>query len=243
MGLHSAFEHVWVTGYNWIYGFDPRKPVVEQVFWDRYSVQETFGGVLWPAERLYDCASILELLARDERFYVVCQNFVSSMENHWFCLHCALQTEGHNMHDNREPEVWERAALIPRMDVAIVQATRAAEAMLGQPASLKRHGGTDDRLLERWRDALALDPFETYGLGGTSFYDFYRQRYFDQRNLAAHGQKRVRFEATRAMTIAVQSFAWIILHNYWLRHSVPMEEAAARLRLEGSLRSRQTHNP
>lgn len=49
----------------------------------------------------------------------------NSFIQHYICLICELSSYPYHDHLAEEPEIWEHAAIIPNMEVAVVQACRS----------------------------------------------------------------------------------------------------------------------
>jgi hypothetical protein len=229
--ISSSFEHMVNCDYDWIYNFIPEKSIDDNVFLD----SENFGrlsGSIHELSYFADCAPLIELLYRDERFYVMCVNLLASFYNHHFCLECAFQKDGYQMHPNHELPSWQVAQAIPQMEVAIVQATRTIEAVLGKPG--KRDIDSKlRRILERWHNSIDLEPNETFKLTDTSYLDYYYEL-FAIRGYAAHSLGSFPYQISRQLTIQAQCFAWVILNSYYQRNA--LSEIDARNVLKFNLR-------
>lgn len=232
--LTSSFESLLELEYRWIYRFDPKTSRAEQEWLDPdgepLMLQQ---GEVRSIRYLHDSATIFELLRRDDRFYTAAQNMLTAVDNHWFCQTCALQSPDRRRHANHEPPIWEFVSAIPRMEVAIVQVTRAVEAILGKP------GNREDpkklaRVKARWRSAIALDPDERFDNAGTTHLNYYYEL-FETRGRAAHSLGNLPFSVSRELTILAQSFAWQVLLSYFKRNSVSLVEAAKILEFEESV--------
>lgn len=229
--------------YCWAYYFDPEKSLEEQKLMNPDSASVSGAGVAGevnPLRFLEEIAPILELLGRDERYFVASQHLLASVDSHYFCLTCALQREGYKMHPNHEPDIWEVVETIPRMEVAIVQATRAVEAILGKPGK-KEDPKKLARAIERWKASLDLDPNETFELAGKTYIDYYYDL-FGTRGNAAHSLGKLPYYVSRQLTIEAQCFAWLVLWRYFQSHSLDQREAAEALRLNRTLWASEPEN-
>ena len=127
------------------------------------------------------------------------------------------------MHPNHELPHWRFANSIPKMEVAIVQATRAVEAVLGKPG--KRDTPSKYmRAIERWNDSIAINPEENYELANKKYIDYYYDL-FGIRGDAAHSLGSFPYEISRKLTIEAQSFSWEIMRSYYLKHALEESEA------------------
>jgi len=145
----------------------------------------------------------------DDKFFVACQNIIAAKKNHEFCQICALTPEHLRKHNHFEPEIWEKASLVPKLEAAIVQATRSVEAILGKPGN-RETASKLARTKKRWLVNIDLNPDDKYELAGKSYLDYYYDL-FSLRGFAAHSFGELSFNMKRIETIEAQSFAWIII--------------------------------
>lgn len=124
IGLSAMQEDSQELNYAWIYRFDQNTPVTEQERLDGDDPLILTNRLIFRLERWFEQARILELLLRDEKFFVAAQQLCDSFRSHWFCLECALQPAAYRRHEHAEPDAWSMVSQIPRMESAIVQATR-----------------------------------------------------------------------------------------------------------------------
>jgi len=245
MAFHSNLEHTQPAenfAYNWVYHFDSEEPLEVQTLLDsdpvsRYPVGTS--GSLKPLRFLEEIAHMLELLERDERYFVASQHLIASVDSHDFCLVCALRREGYKMHPNHEPEIWEVVETSPKMEVDIVQATKAFEAILGKPGKRGQPKNVA-KAVQRWKGLLSLDPNETFELVGKSYLDYYDM--FGSRGNAAHSLGKLPYDMSRRLTIEAQCFAWLILWHYMERHSLAPQAAAEALRLDRAIYASEPHD-
>jgi len=223
VSISSFFEHTIDCDYDWIYSFDPQQDI--RVL--KFLIPRNYhfiSGTQFKASFFAKNASIIELLVRDECFYVMAMNLLISFFNHSFCLHCAFRKKGYQDHPNHEIPLWQIARAIPNMEVAIVQATKVVEAALGKPG--KRDVPSKyQRVIDRWNKAVIIEPNGYYNLANMSNIDYYYQM-FDIRGDAAHSLGNISYQKSRQQTIETQCFAWIILNGYFKKHSI--SNAAAR---------------
>jgi len=220
--LSTAFEWVTECNYDWIYNFNQNLTIKENSFLYIENNERLSGTML--DKKFFDRQSpIIELLIRDECFYVMCSNLLASFYNHRFCVHCAFSPEEEKMHPNHEIPIWEVAQAIPRMEVAIVQATRSVEAALGKPGK-KDKTNNCVRTISRWKNKINLDPNKKFDLANKSFLEYYYDL-FDIRNNAAHSLGQFPYETSRQLTIEAQCFAWLIVIEYLNKHKKNIDQA------------------
>lgn len=224
--LRSALETIPDVDYDWIYRFDPTNGFEETKFLDRERFDRSSGFVHKVLDYA-ESAPMLELLDRDERFYVGAQNLLASFENHWFCVICALTPEHHRMHEVDELAPWHSADAISKMEAAIVQATRTVEGFLGKPGN-REEPRKLQRMLDRWQEVVPIDPNSVYDRLNLSYLDYYYQM-FGTRGDAAHSLGKLPLAMSRKLTIDAQCFACKILMEYFDHHKVKHEEARKRM--------------
>ena len=229
--LLSSLETIVDPEYQWIYRFNPKLPPPDQEWLEADGAAlDIASGLVLRIRDIAKAAPILELLHRDDRFYTAVQNVVAAAENHSFCQVCAFQPLERRTHHDHEPPIWDFASAFPRMEIAIVQSARAVEAILGKPGN-RSDGAKLARVHSRWKQAIDLDPTESFSLVGRSYLDFY-YALFEARGAAAHSLGALPFSVSRELTIQAQSFAWQIVLAYYQKHHAPDNVAAQRLKLD-----------
>lgn len=223
------FEHTMDVEYKWCYYFDPNKSIFEQEIYnfselDSYSI---LNGTILKLTDIYYLSPLLELLLRDDKAYTAMSVFYASMKTHYCCLICELERFPFKKHQSHEPEVWEQAKVIPKLETAIVQACRCIEALIGKPP--KRDNRS--RLLEhkqKWIEQLGINPDDTFIKTGTTFIDFYYEL-FDLRNDAAHSYGKIPFNLERKQAINAQCFALLLLEGYINKNVLSLENSVKEL--------------
>ncbi|WP_433968332.1 hypothetical protein [Tunturiibacter gelidiferens] len=230
IGLASMQEQSREIDYAWIYRFDQQKPVESQDRLDGDDPLILNERSIYRIEHWFDHARILELLLRDEKFFVAAQQLCDSFRNHWFCLECALRPPAHRRHQHPEPDVWSMVSRIPNMETAIVQATRAVEGLLGKP------GQNRTRTRDRWLREIRLPPEDTFDLAEKSYFDFYYDL-FPVRNDSAHSFGSLSATLTRFDAITAQTFAHLVVKSRFDRDACADSEAQSRLSFNDALLS------
>lgn len=211
LGLCQALERLQDVDYLWIYRFEPKREREEQEYRNRDDALGLGSATILSLRSFGELVPLLDLLQRSDVFFVAAHNLMVASENHGFCQECALRPPEHRVHDDHEPAMWERALVRPKLEAAIVQATRAVEALIGKSGDRKTYIKLD-RVKRRWTEAIDLDPEDEFAFAGTSYLDYY-YRLFEIRGTAAHSLGRLPFELDCEMTIGAQSFAWLILNS------------------------------
>lgn len=216
---HSWFEYGNECDYHWIKNFDP-KLTTKQLEFIEDSIEESegyglyssrFSGTVKEIDFIRNYAPFIELLFRDETFYVMWMNLYSAFKNHYFCLICAYEKEGYRMHPNHEIPIWQRSQAIPAMEIGILQSTRAVESALGKPGK-KEVKRKYERVLDRWKNTVDIDPNSKFFLADKSYIDYYYEL-FDIRGAAAHSLGSFPYELRRKNAIKAQGFAFEIMRR------------------------------
>ena len=230
--MASELESKHEFTYDWVYRFNPSEPIEKLHYLkDRLHVLNPIS--VRRVREFSDISILIELLFRDDKFFIACQNIIAAKENHDFCQICALTPEHLRKHVDHEPEIWEKINLLPIMEAAIVQATRSVEAILGKPG--KRDTTTKlIRTKERWSENILLNPYDEYKLTGQSFLDYY-YKLFGIRNNSAHSFGELSFHMQRQETIEAQSFAWLVIASYYDKNSIEENDALESLNFNREL--------
>jgi len=154
--------------------------------------------------------------------------FQPATNTYWFGLECALRLVEHRRHHHREPDAWSMVSQIPRMENAIVQATRAVESLPGKP------GKNESRTRDRWLREIPLHSDEIFHLAGKSYFTFYYDL-FQVRNDSAHGFGAFSATLTRLDAVTAQSFAHLVVESRFDREVCTNEEAHRRLSFNSAL--------
>lgn len=161
MQYACAFEGIssnWFE-YRWIYYFDSNKNLSEQVFNNFGQFDEIYlkSGRIIKATDIGNLAPEIELMLRDDKAYIALMMLCNSFLQHYICLICELSSHPYHDHLSEEPEIWEHAAIISNMEVAIVQACRSVEGILGEPPNSKKQTAVIKHK-EKWMELTGIDP-------------------------------------------------------------------------------------
>lgn len=144
------FEHDIDLEYRWFYYFDSNKSIAEHTIYQDSDRNSILNGTILKLTDLYDLSPIIELLLRDDKAFTAMSNFYSSMRTHYCCLICELEKYPVRKHLSHEPEIWEQANVISEYEIAIVQACRCVEALIGKPSNKDNRS----RLLDHKKSGL-----------------------------------------------------------------------------------------
>jgi len=235
LSYEEAFEIVIsrdeIFEYKWVYYFDPKKTKVEDaIIYDTPALEKhnITSGRLIKATLLSKIAPVIELLMRDDKAFVAISMLKSSFLMHYFCLICELSKNPHPHHPSYDPEIWEQASIIPSMEVAIVQACKSAEAILGTPPN-RENRGSSLRHKERWISLLGIKPEDLFEKANKSFIDFYYDLFSDLRNPSAHSYGNIQFDLEREKTIEAQCFSALIVRAYIQKNALDLKDAQEKL--------------
>lgn len=160
--------------YLFIKYFNKKSSLEGQIFYQDDYVDRFFinNGNEYKLTHLHNCIPLIELLDRDDRAYLGVSLLRESMISHETCLICELGRSTNLHHESHDFKIWEHARMLARMESAIVQATRAIEALIGQPPS------SDNQLKvikkkEKWVEVIGIAPDSIFGKANISFWNFY----------------------------------------------------------------------
>ena len=161
----------------------------------------------------------------------------NSFIQHYICLICELSSYPYHDHLAEEPEIWEHAAIIPNMEVAVVQACRSVEGILGEPPNSKKQGAVMKHK-KIWEELTGTNPDSIFEKADMSYWDFYYKLFFELRNPSAHSYGNINYKLENAKTVQAQCFAAIIVRDYFNKHVLELKEAQKKLNFNLSLLDR-----
>lgn len=225
--------------YYWIYYFSEETPISDLVFYNLTEMDYHFihNGRIIKATDLARLAPVIELLSRDDRGYTAISLLFSSFQIHYCCLICELGLSPIRKHESHEPELWEQADFITKMESAIVQACRCAESILGEPPNTSKQ----NRILahkQKWIDLVGIDPDTKFERTENSYWNFYIELFDVLRNPSAHSYGNIHFDLERKRAIDAQCFAALVLRGYIDKQMKTNEEALKALHFNHDLLSR-----
>lgn len=217
--------------YKWIYNFSPKVKMSDQTFFNVGLLESLSisSGKIVKATDIGNLASKIELMVRDDVAYTALMSLCSSLIQHPICLTCELSHYPHHNHLFKKPEIWEHAMIIPNIEMAIVQACKCAEGILGQPPNSKNKQSVYKHKAD-WKEKLGLDPDSNFEKANMSYWEFYNRLFFDLRNPSAHSSGTMRYEIEREKTVQAQCFAAIIVDHYFEMNELNLERAQKKLK-------------
>lgn len=230
--------------YKWIYYFDSKTGIQETTFYGMTiggpSLMESIvfdNGIVLKATEIAEMAYIIELLYRDEKAYTASAALQSSFALHDCCLICETGSTYYHDHLSREPEFWEHISLIPEMELAIIQACRSVEAILGEPPNKEKPRKAYE-FKERWKSLLGFDADSVFEKADMSYFEFYYKLFFEFRNSSAHSYGNIHYDLLRRNTVESQCFAAKILFEYIKNNALHNTDAIEKLSFNKDLLSR-----
>ncbi len=241
----SAFETIssdWYE-YKWMYYFEPYKNLSKQVFnnLDQFDGLYLKSGRIIKATDIGNLAPKIELMLRDDKAYTALMMLCNSFLQHYICLTCELSSHPYHDHLAEEPEIWEHASIIPNMELAIIQACRSIEGILGEPPNSKKQSSVFKHK-ETWIELTGINPDSIFEKANMSYWDFYYKLFFDLRNPSAHSYGNIHYKLEKIKTVQAQCFAAIIVHNYFHKHILDLEVAQKKLNFNLNLIARVSEN-
>lgn len=241
MQYANSFEGIsadWYE-YRWIYYFNSNKNLAEQVFnnLERFDNVHLTNGRIIKATDIGNLAPEIELMIRDDKAYTAMMMLSNSFIQHYICLICELSSYPYHDHLAEEPEIWEHAAIIPNMEVAVVQACRSVEGILGEPPNSQKQGAVMKHK-KRWEELTGINPDSIFEKANMSYWDFYYKLFFELRNPSAHSYGNINYKLEKAKTVQAQCFAAIIVRDYFNKHVLELKEAQKKLNFNLSLLDR-----
>lgn len=227
--IYTSFEHrigdYEKSTYNWIYEFDPKINIENSTFYGMniggphiLDLMAFKSGVVLKATDIAEMADVIELLSRDEKAYTATSALQSSFTLHPCCLICETGLVAYHDHIAQEPKIWDHISAIPNMEVAIVQACRTVEAIVGQPPS--KTPTKTYSYKEKWKRTLGFDPDSLFEKGAVSYLDFWYDLFYEYRNSSAHSYGDIHYDLLRKNTVGSQCFAADILYNYIKKNAI-----------------------
>lgn len=225
--------------YEWIYYFDPKKNLSDQEFntLDELELMKLNSGLVLKTTDIGNFAPEIELMLRDDKAYTAMMMLCNSFSQHYTCLICELGYSPYHEHISKEPEIWEHAEMISDMEVAIVQACRSAEGILGEPPNKTKK----NRVMEhkkQWMALIGIEPDSIFEKANMSYLDFYYKLFSDLRNPSAHSFGNINYNLERSKVVQAQCFAHNVVDGYFCKHMLSLDEAQKKLNFNLNLLSK-----
>lgn len=241
----NAFEGIssdWFE-YRWIYYFNSKKILSEQVFNNLAQFDEIYlkDGRVIKVTDIGNLAPEIELMLRDDKAYTALMMLCNSFLQHYICLICELSSHPYHDHLSEEPEIWEHAAIIPNMEAAIVQACRSVEGILGEPPNSRKQAAVLKHK-RKWIELTGINPDSIFEKANMSYWDFYYKLFFELRNPSAHSYGNIHYDLEKSKTVQAQCFAAIIIRDYFHKHILDLDEAQKKLNFNRNLLDRVSEN-
>lgn len=242
IAICEAFEQVSFDDeiqYKWIYYFEPSLSLSNTNFYEISEIERNSicNGRIVKATFLSELAPIIDILLNNDKCYTSLSLLLSSFQIHSCCLNCELSVQPWRDHLSHEPELWEHANMITKMESAVVQACRSTESILGEPPNRNNHNAIIKHK-SKWIKLTGIDPDSKFEKANITFLEFYYTLFFELRNPSAHSYGNIHFDLERSKTIQAQCFAAIILREYIIKNKKSDENAIAVLKFNTDLLKR-----
>lgn len=239
--FENAFEMKWEPiDYKWMFSFNNEKSLINEIRFYNISEYERLSfskGVNLKATRIANLAPLIELFERDDKAYNAVSLVLSAFSVHWCCLICELSKTPWHDHLAEEPQIWQQAYVLQKLEMAIVQSCRAVECIIGEPPN-RRKPQKIERFKEKWKSILEIDPDSLFEKAEKSYLEFYYDLFFTLRNPSAHSYGNIHYDLARKRAVEAQCFAAIIIREYISRNKIENEVAIGKLRFNNELLSR-----
>lgn len=243
----EAFEERFVDDlidYKWMYYFQHKTVSIHDIVFYGLSELESkcmsYGRQL-KATDIANLSSIIELLNRDDRLYTALSLMVASFNAHYCCLICELSKNPWHDHLAEEPKIWQQASVLPKLEIAIVQACRVVESIIGEPPNKNKQSKLYQHK-QHWIEILDINPDDIFEKANKSYLEFYYELFFDLRNPSAHSYGNIHYDLARNRTVESQCFAAIILRAYIKKNEVEQDIAIDKLQFNKELLSKVSNN-
>lgn len=222
--LTTHFEDIIDPNYHWVKDFDPTLKPYDLVhaeleryrndeFNFKFEVDQIIkNGSIFNLHFLYENADIIASLVKDDKFFWSVQHLLSSLENHWYCHTCELSPPHLRKHPSHDFDKHYEVFVLPRLEIAIIQAVKSIEGILGQP------GSNEQRRIERWEKSLSIPYNEEFRNTGKTNLEYHDYLVNELRNKVAHNIRNKPFKFNRAQTIDAQFYAWTIIHDFYSKN-------------------------
>lgn len=239
--FHDSFEYFNIAqDYKWIYYFDPESTSIkESVFYNlsKFEQSSISNRIIVKATDISSIANIIELLIRDDKAFTALSLLNSSFNMNYCCLICELSENPYHDHLTDEPEIWEQADILPKIETATVQACRCVESILGEPPNRNKQSKLFNFKM-KFKDLLGIDADDLFVKSGKTYLDFYYDLFFKLRNPSAHSYGDIHFDLERKKVVEAQCFAFEILYGYFEKNMDTLEDAIFKLKFNNNLLDR-----
>lgn len=230
--LCTDLEHQHKFWYNRIYNFDYKLNIDAQKYRDNQSLIDNTRTIKSLTD-LYHVIRIIDLLIRDDKYFISSQNLYAAKLSHNFCQQCALVPDHVKLHLDEEPEIREYIQLLPAMEMAVVNSTRSIEALIWQP--WKRENAKKlEKIKQRRKDVTGINPDNIFKIAWVSYIDFYYDL-FEIRRFSAHSFWKINFDLQRVKTIKAQSLAFEVNLAYFNKNKSTVRDAIKNIKFNLNL--------
>ena len=216
----SAFESFIELDYNWIKNFDRFKKI-EELHYPKLTKYMNDNFIFdYHLTNIYDRGEVLNLsyffnhkklfreLYVNDTFFFSVQHLVSAFSIFRnYHMHLSIPTSLTNRYNQIYDKSYEAFAL-PRLEIAIIEVTKAVESLLNKPNS-------KEKITERWVKIFNIDPNKMFLDTELSYVNYYAYLLNEIKNNITQYIKSKPFDRLHVMAIQAQEFARKLVVNYY----------------------------
>ena len=217
----SAFESFIEMDYNWIKNFDHFKKI-EELHYPKLTKYMNDNFIFdYHLTNIYDRGEVLDLsyffdnkklfneLYENETFFFSVQHLVSAFSIYRnYHMHLSIPTSL----TKRYNQVYDKsygAFALPRLEIAIIQATKAVEVLLDKPSKNK------EKIEERWLKLFNIDPNKKFLDTELSYVNYYAYLHNEIKDNITQYIKTEPFDRLYGVAIQAQEFARKLVNSYY----------------------------
>ncbi len=217
----SAFESFIELDYNWIKNFDRFKKI-EELHYPKLTKYMNDNFIFdYHLTNIYDRGEVLDLsyffdnkklfkeLYVNDTFFFSVQHLVSAfsiLRN--YRINLSISTGLKKRYNQVYDKSYEAFAL-PRLEISIIQATKAVEGLLNKPSKNK------EKIVERWVKLFNIDPNKNFLDTELSYVNYYAYLINEIRDNITRYVKSKPYDRIHVMAIQAHEFARKLIVSYY----------------------------
>lgn len=216
----SAFESFIELDYNWIRNFDRFKKI-EKLHYPKLTKFMNDNFIFdYHLTNIYDRGEVLDLsyffdnkklfkeLYVNDAFFFSVQHLVSAFSIFRnYHMHLSIPTSLTKRYNQIYDKSYE-AFTLPRLEIAIIEATKAIEGLLNKPSSI-------EKITKRWEKLFNIDPNKKFLDTELSYVNYYAYLLNEIKNNITQNIKSNPFDRLNVMAIQAQEFARKLIVSYY----------------------------
>ena len=216
----SAFESFIELDYNWIKNFDRFKKIEElhypklakymndNFIFDYHLTNIYDRGEVLNLSYFFDNKKLFKELYVNDTFFFSVQHLVSAFSIFRnYHMHLSIPTSLTKRYNQIYDKSYEAFAL-PRLEIAIIEATKAIEGLLNKSSS-------KEKITERWVKLFNIDPNKKFLDTELSYVNYYANLLNEIKNNITQYIKSKAFDRLHVMAIQAQEFARKLIVSYY----------------------------